>query len=76
VKQGARKLNGFDSFPLGNIKHFIDYERKIKPAVVASGGKPIEPGISYTVKNQATQPGEKYDAGKIPLTLLNSGGRM
>jgi cytochrome P450 len=44
--------------------------------VVASGGKPIEPSISYTVKNQATQPGEKFDAGKIPLTLLNTGGRM
>ena len=69
-------LNGFDSFPLGNVKQFIDYEKRIKPAVIASGEKPIPPAISYTVKNNVTRPGEKFDAGKIPLTLMNTGGRM
>ena len=76
MKQGARMLNGFDSFPLGNVKHFIDYERRIKPAVIASGEKPIAPAISYTVKTQATLPGETFDAGKFPLVLMNTGGRL
>ena len=78
-KQGVRKVAGFDSFPFGNIKQLIEYEKKIKPEVIKSGAKPIMPAFSYTVlKNAAVKndSGEKYDAGKIPLVQLNTAGRL